>query len=247
MISAMTFEDLVGIFDRHVNSESEDAIDARDRLAAWLEDVGGEEAVIRRDVRIILASADFGKEIMTTALWLNDVFSTDISCVRMTPYRVQDRLLLNIEQVIPLPEAEEITVQLRRREVASRVVTGSSRDLTQYTIATPSGVTEPLRKRHAVLEMAHTVHGAGVPGETMVDVLGRQLRSVDGTLEDDELRDAFLIAYPKADLRRWFFARPFYESGLTWVVSNQWGRNTESALAGLADLVPDGGISYASS
>jgi hypothetical protein len=93
MVSAMTFDQLVDIFEKHLGSyETEGSFEARSRLAAWLDDIGGEDAVVRRDVRLILASADFGKEIMTTALWLNGVFGLDIRCVRMTPYRVQGRL-----------------------------------------------------------------------------------------------------------------------------------------------------------
>ena len=45
---------------------------ARAELAAFLDVVeGAEEPVISTDVRIILVSADFGREITTTVLWLN--------------------------------------------------------------------------------------------------------------------------------------------------------------------------------
>jgi hypothetical protein len=202
--------------------------------------------VVRRDVRIVLASADFGREIMTTALWLNDVFGTDIRCVRITPYRVEQRLLLNVEQVIPLPEAEEITIQLRRREASTRVARSSSQDWTQYVVTTPKGSTEPLRKRRAILAMAHAVIAAGADPPAMIEVMGpRRFRMVEGNLEGDELRSAFLAAYPRADFRRWFLDDPIYSDDETWVVSNQWGLNTAPALKGLVELVPEAGISFA--
>lgn len=247
MVSAMTFDDLVGIFQKHLDSCGDGSEDARDRLAGWLEDLGGEDAVVRRDVRIVLTAADFGKEITTTALWLNDVFGTDIRCVRMTPYRVDGRLLLNVEQVIPLPEAEEITIKLRRREAAARVATTSSADWTPYVVSTPSHDTEPLRKRRAVLAMVHAVHGVGAKADLIASALGRRFLGVDGNLEGDDLVGAFVASYPKAEHNtgRWFFSDPVHDEDRTWVLSKMWGTNTESALAALVDLVPNAGISYA--
>ena len=148
MVSALTFDEVVDAYVEYLTHEGEDPRDARGKLANWLDDVDGEDAVIQRDVRIILASADF-EEITTTALWLNDVFSTDIRCVRITPYRVQERLLLNVEQVIPLPEAQEITaVRLRRREAATRTSGTSSADLDPYVVSTP--------ERHGTIAQAQS-------------------------------------------------------------------------------------------
>ena len=82
MVSALTFEDLVDTFEGFLVREGQDASKARSRLAEWLDD--GEDAVLSREVRILLASADFGREITTTALWLNEVYNTDIRCVKIT-------------------------------------------------------------------------------------------------------------------------------------------------------------------
>jgi hypothetical protein len=79
-------------------------------LTDWFEETDGDEPVLDRDLRTILASADFSQEITTTVLWLNDVYGTDIRCVRRSLYRLADRLLRDVRQVIPLPEAEELTV-----------------------------------------------------------------------------------------------------------------------------------------
>lgn len=83
--------------------------------------------------------------ITTTVLWLNDVYGLDIRCVRLTPYKVDSRLLLDVQQVIPLPEASGLTVQLRRRQSQARAASADTRDWTPYEIITPAGRTEPLR------------------------------------------------------------------------------------------------------
>ena len=243
MVSALTVDDLVVALEGYLSHEGKESSEARSILVDWFED--GEETLVSQEVRIILASADFGREITTTVLWLNEVYSTDIRCVKMTPYRVDGRLLLNVEQLIPLPAAEEYTVQLRRQAAANRVVRQSGQDWTQYKVTTPEGSTTPLRKRWAVLAMARAVHEAGANPEDMLDVLRhRKLRWVEGTLDGDELRETFHEAFPEAEFRRWFLDDPIHHDGRTWVVSNQWGMDTIPALVALATLVPEAGISF---
>ena len=100
MISTMTSDDLVGYYENYLAAvEPEAADEAQARLANWLDD--GDGTVISRHVRIVLVSAGFDREITTTVLWLTDLYGLDIRCVRLTPYRVGDRLLLDVQQVIP--------------------------------------------------------------------------------------------------------------------------------------------------
>ncbi|EFJ2178934.1 hypothetical protein G6K36_004117, partial [Escherichia coli] len=61
-----------------------------------------------------MASSDFSKELTTTAIWLRDK-GVDIRCVRLTPYRFNDDVLINAEQIIPVPELEEYQVKFREK------------------------------------------------------------------------------------------------------------------------------------
>ena len=76
------------------------------------------------EVRLVLVAAGFDREITTTVLWLTDVYGLDIRCVRLTPYKVAERLLLDVQQIIPLPEAGELTVQIRRKQTQARNLPG---------------------------------------------------------------------------------------------------------------------------
>ncbi|MFT6400307.1 MAG: hypothetical protein ACJAYU_005078 [Bradymonadia bacterium] len=71
---------------------------------------------------------------------------------------------------------------------------------------------------------------------------------VEGELEDDDLIEAFIERYPAGkdgwNLRRWFYGSPIHEDGQTWVLSNQWGVDTEDALQALITLAPNADISY---
>lgn len=179
-------------------------------------------------------------------LWLNDVYGLDIRCVRLTPYKVDDRLLLDVAQVIPLPEAGELMVKLRRRESQVRAVREDNRDWTPYIVVMPSGRSEPLRKRHAVLTMVAGLHAAGVSAQRLSTVLRNKLLPVEGELRGQELVDAFVASYESAqnNLGRWFLDTPLHEAGRTWLVSKMWGRTTVATLQQLVDLAPDSGFGF---
>ena len=247
MVSTMTFEQLADTYQAHLDANVPDqAGGARAVLAGWLDEAGGEDAVISREVRIVLAGPDFGREITTTVLWLNDIYGTDIRCVRLSPYRLGERLLLDVQPVIPLPEAEELTIQLRKRKTAARAST-SQRDRTSYIITSPDGESQPLNKRNAVLAMVHRLSSAGVSCQAISQAIrGPKFLAVEGNLDHEALTAAFIERYPAAknNEHRWFFGKPVHGNSTTWVLSNQWGIDTEGTLASLAELSPASGIGY---
>lgn len=116
MVSAMTWRQAV---EAHAQFLMKVGIkeDPQQRMLAFLEWNEPEEEAFGQDVRIVLASADFSKELTTAVLWLNER-ELDIRCVRMVPYIYNGQPFLDIQQVIPLPEAEEY--QIRVREKASQ-------------------------------------------------------------------------------------------------------------------------------
>lgn len=123
MISAMTFDQAVETFARYRtlgSGESADLDAARSEILAFLNWSQAEEDSFAQDTRIILASADFSKELTTSVMWLRDR-DIDIRCVRMKPYRLEDgRLLVDIQQLIPLPESSEFQTQIGAKRLAER-------------------------------------------------------------------------------------------------------------------------------
>lgn len=243
MVSAMTFDELVDIYAAHLRLlGKDDGEDARIALTEWLDDAGGEDAILSREVRIVLVASGFDREITTTVLWLNDVFGLDIRCVRLTPYKFQDRILLDIQPVIPLPEAEELTVRLKQRQTAARVATASTRDFTKYALVTKDRSTGPLPKRRALLELVHELHRRGVTGAEMGShIQNGKFLSVPGVVTGDELRDVFVATHRKAEtnLGRWFLDAPLHDSAETWVLSKQWGHTFLSTGEALLALRPE--------
>ena len=129
MVSAMTFDQAVVAHRQFLGQRSiED--DPEARILAHLGWEEPDEDMFARDVRIVLASADFSKELTTAVLWLNER-DIDIRCVRMVPYMYGNKTILDVQQVIPLPEAVEYQVRVKEKasyERAARHEQGSRAD-----------------------------------------------------------------------------------------------------------------------
>jgi Endonuclease NucS len=246
MVSIMTFDELTATYARHLKSIGDPESDndaARSKLIEWLDDTDTDEPVITREVGVILAAADFSQEITTTVLWLNEFYGMDITCIRLRPYRHDGRLLLDVQQVIPLPEAAALMVRLRKREAAVREAKSTdTRDLTKYVVRTPEGETEPLAKRRAILELAQGLHRHGASGEAIAQAVGaKKMMAVSGHAVGDALWEKFAEEYAQSEGRgrRWFTEAPFVDEDRTWLLSKMWGLQTEDALEGLVALSPD--------
>jgi hypothetical protein len=128
MVSAMTFDQAAAAHDRYLRKRQKEG-DANARLLEFLGWSTAEENRFAPDVRVILGSADFSREITTTVLWLN-ARGLDIRCVRLRPYRSNATLLLDVQQVIPLPEAEDYQVRVRQKEQQERDALRAERSMT---------------------------------------------------------------------------------------------------------------------
>ena len=80
------------------------------------------------DQRIILVAANFRKEVTSTALWLAD-HSVDITCVKVTPYKDNDRIYLDSERILPLQDAGDYVVRLsaKKQEAVARKFSETAR------------------------------------------------------------------------------------------------------------------------
>jgi hypothetical protein len=92
-----------------------------------------------KSVRIILVAPDFSRELTTTVLWLTTA-GVDIRRTRIRPYSFQGRTLLEVDQLIPLREAQEYTVWLKEKLDEARRVNESNVDFSHYNL-TVNGLT----------------------------------------------------------------------------------------------------------
>jgi hypothetical protein len=116
MISTMTFESIVSVHAKFLQ-KNESTEDAKDRILGHLEWDEPDEDNFGKDVRVILVAANFSKEVTTTVLWLNNRM-LDIQCFRIQPYRFEKKILLDVQQLIPLPETSEYQIKIKEKEQA---------------------------------------------------------------------------------------------------------------------------------
>lgn len=115
MVSSMTLDHAVAAHAKYLGGEPADAeVKARNAVAEFLNVESIEEAELVDEVRIILVSADFSSEITTSVMWLNKR-GLDIRCIRLCPYKMADKVLVDATQIIPLPEAADYEVKLREQ------------------------------------------------------------------------------------------------------------------------------------
>jgi hypothetical protein len=66
-------------------------------------------------------------------MWLNER-DLDIRCVRLTPYQFMGKTLLDIQQVLPLPEAAEYQIRLKKKAAEERKSQEGGADWTRYDL-----------------------------------------------------------------------------------------------------------------
>ncbi|TFZ51058.1 hypothetical protein E5C26_11890 [Serratia proteamaculans] len=245
MISTITFDKLVNIFAKYLQDNDSDK-EPRQTLLDFLEWESPDEDEFAQEVKIILASAEFSKELTTTVIWLND-YGLDIRCVRMRPYLNDDQVLIDIQTVIPIPEAADYQIKIREKKQKEREARTLNRDITKYDLTIGDVTFSALSKRWLVFHTVKAVFSSGVtPAEIMalVPERGERLFEVlDGELKSDEvcIRISGEDSNTTVPRAKRFFTRDeelFYWQGKTFALSNQWGVGTVDSMSTLASHFP---------
>jgi hypothetical protein len=244
MVSTMRFEQAVSAHATYLRNRGESAEDAERRIRDFLVSDDGPVA-FSSEVRIVLASADFSREITSSVLWLNSK-GMDITCVRMRPHRLDNQVLLDVQQVIPLPEAAEFQIAIREKSDEIQVAKAAGRDFTKYDLRTKVKEFLRLPKRQFIFELVREAVRLGLKPDDLFDAVPWRrtnlFLSKNGKCSGLEVVDA-----ADKDSRRYFCGddEVFYVDGSTYVLSNQWGVRTEEAAENILRLLPDDhGIDY---
>ena len=145
----------------NINDSTEERI--RRHLGLGVDD---EISIATEHPRIVLVSEDFNREITTSVLWLNEM-GLNIACVRVRAYRHEGKLLLDIDQVIPLPEAEDylVTARSREQEVRTRAQDQDYEripDMSKFEAAVESLSNEQQRNFEPIMQFAKKLEAEGL-------------------------------------------------------------------------------------
>ena len=95
--------------------------DAKENIVEFLVEEDFESLVLNRDhhQRIMFVANHFRKEVTSTVLWLLKQ-NIQVQCFKATPYSMGEELFLQVEQIIPTPEAEEYMIGINEKELESK-------------------------------------------------------------------------------------------------------------------------------
>ena len=114
------YEPVTGEVDL-LNAPASTALSASQRICEFLDapDLDELKLNLGNSQRIMLVAANFRKEVTSTALWLLGQ-GISIACFKITPYSLGEQLLINIDQIIPTPEAKELMIGINAKEAEEK-------------------------------------------------------------------------------------------------------------------------------
>ncbi len=249
MVSTLTFAQAVEAHTDYLHRLGGTDADAQELILRFLDWEEPNEHEFAQDTRIILVSGEFSKEVTTSVLWLNQR-DIDIRCVRLRPYSSGDRTLLDIQQIIPLPEAAEYQVQVRKKEAEKRQSQGGP-DFTRYDLIIKGKRFPNQWKRRLFLLVIRELIQQGITFEEILEIIPeRKFVKVDGRCTPEEFRIK-LSAMKKSngspyETKRYFLdeGELIFVNGTTYALSNQWSIKRLPELDQLIAKYPEAGISY---
>lgn len=108
---------------------------AEENLCEFLgiEDLGETEMNPDGDQRLILIAAKFRKEVTATVLWLIE-HDVRAQCFRAAPYREGETIFVDLQQIIPLPEAKDYMIEMMAKKSEERSARSSRSSLAQLRL-----------------------------------------------------------------------------------------------------------------
>ncbi len=243
MISNITFDELANIYDAYLK-KNEINKNAQDDLLEFLEWSEPNEDEFAQEVRIVLAGADFSKELTSSVMWLND-FNVNIRCVRLHPYVDDGETYIDVQTVIPLPEVADYQIKVRDKKQKEREARSSNRDFTKYDLNIAGNEYPNLSKRWLMFHVVSNAINSGCHPNEMSKVFpSRKFKVFDGELNQQQVYDSIMQDDKGGVLSRAdrFFVEDdefFYVDGKTYVLSNQWGKQSLSYVAQISELFPN--------
>ncbi len=125
MVSSLTIDNLLPYYiayqKKYLGKEDPSKDTSRTNIEEFVNQDNFEE--LSSSPRIILCSENFSQEITTTVLWLNQS-GLDISCIRITPHKIGDQVVIVPSKIIPLQESKQYLIDIRKKEELQEKKTG---------------------------------------------------------------------------------------------------------------------------
>ncbi len=126
-VSSLTKAQILDIYQQYLDRR-EGGGNAAQRICDFLEVDGLDEVVLNpgHEQRLMFIAANFRKEVTSTVLWLRE-HQIDARCFKVIPYVFGDELFVDIQAVIPTPEAADFMISMAEKETEARSAQGAQR------------------------------------------------------------------------------------------------------------------------
>ena len=207
-VSSLTKAQIVDIYQSYLERYCGGG-NAMQSICEFLDVEELEEVVLNpgNDQRLMLIAANFRKEVTSTVLWLRE-HRIDARCFKVSPYSFGDELLVDIQQVIPTPEAADFMISMAEKEIEEKTTQGAQRRSHKLRLAFWEQALEVLRARG--LTRYNTVNptkeyslgcGTGISGCLYYLIYSRSEARVELVLQRSEARENKWLYDELHDLR----------------------------------------------
>ena len=123
--SSLKKTEIVEIYQKYLDRWRDGESAARN-LCDFLEVEDLDDTVLNagNDQRLVLVAANFRKEVTATALWLIG-HGVQVQCFRAVPFSFGKELLIDLQQIIPTPEAADYMIGMAAKESEEKSVQGT--------------------------------------------------------------------------------------------------------------------------
>ncbi|MCF8293336.1 MAG: DUF4268 domain-containing protein [Chitinophagaceae bacterium] len=174
--STLNGTQIIAIFNQYLSrigsTESAESV-----LEEFLEsDDYREKLNIGNSQRIVMIAGEFRKEVTSTVLWLLN-YGLRVQCFKAIPYKLGEQLFLNLEQIIPIKEAEDFVISMAKK---SREEVGIQEELKERHVVRRKFWTAYIKEINKVSSLYQNVSpgkdhwisaGSGISGVTYTSVV----------------------------------------------------------------------------
>lgn len=132
--SSLRKAEIITIYQQYLDSNG--GGDAASNILDFLQSDSLDEVVLNEgnDQRVVFIAGGFRREVTATVLWLRE-HQIDARCVKVVPYSHGEEILLDVQQVIPTPEAADYMIRMAEKDSEEKNAKGVQRWSHQMRLA----------------------------------------------------------------------------------------------------------------
>ncbi len=145
--SSLKKAEIVNIFQQYLDRYCKGS-NATESICAFLEEEELDSVVLNpgNQQRVMFVAANFRKEVTSTVMWLLG-HGVRAQCFRVVPHTFRDELFLDLQQIIPTPEAADFMIGMATKETEEKASLGTQQQTQKLRLEFWERALEALRER----------------------------------------------------------------------------------------------------